>query len=128
MPYIHFTPDEMAQAQRLKQAGLPWQPQPGNFVYDPHELIEAPSPFQERVYFILDLKHFLRRAASLEDLKEKMIWLPTWEDARALLAERGVEDEEIARRLQQARALHNKTERLLLYAMLEEALKADSSA
>lgn len=97
-------------ARRLKRLGLPWEPCPGHYVYDETGLIEPPSPFRARVYFILDLKHFLRRTGTLEELKVRFTWLPTWEDARNLLADLGISDEETAERLRVAQSVEGRRE------------------
>lgn len=117
-----FSDEELELAQLLKAFGMEWTPRVGCFVLDQSELIEVPSPFQERVYFILDMKHFLRRAASIEELKERVCWLPTWEQARKLLRDLGVPDSAVNQRLTESRAIVDGTERLELYRMLEESI------
>ena len=74
---IPFT-DQLCEASlELKSNGLPWEPHVGCFVWDPEEVIQEPSPFPHRIYFILNLGHFIRRFGSIQSLKEKAIWLPT---------------------------------------------------
>ena len=82
---MQFSAQEIHGATQLRDLGLYWEPQPGHYVWDEAGLIELPSPFQDGVYFILDLKHFLRRAGTLDGLKQSMVWLPTWRDARLIL-------------------------------------------
>lgn len=115
---MRFSDQEIELAREIKQAGLQWEPTVGNYVYDEHGLIEVPSPFQEKVYFILDLKHFLRRSETLENLTEKMIWLPAWEQAREILSELNVNTESINETLQMQNAFNTKTERLILYKLI----------
>jgi hypothetical protein len=74
-------------ALRLKQAGLPWKPHVGCFVWDPEGRIPVDSPFPDRVYFILNLGHFVRLLGSAERVRDLLVWLPTWHQAR-LVAER----------------------------------------
>ena len=78
-------------------------------------MIEKPSHFQDRVFFILDLKHFLRRMGSVDGLKKTLTWLPTWYDARYLLQSHGVSDDQVADSLREAQAIERKTELLTLY-------------
>lgn len=90
-PFVPFTGEEITLARRLREAGLPWTPRPGHYVYDEKGIIDAPSPFQAKVYFILDMKHFLRRSGSVEELKQSLTWLPTWREARHWLETAGVQ-------------------------------------
>ena len=71
-------------ANELKQLGIPWQPHVGCFVWDPDEHIKAESPFPYRVYFILSLPRFINIFGSFEAIAEKLVWLPTWHQARLL--------------------------------------------
>lgn len=118
---MRFSQAEIDIAQRLKTLGLAWTPQVGNFVYDQSELIEVPSPFQDNVYFILDIKHFLRRSGTVEVLAEKMCWLPTWEDLRGLLTSLDVSSGEITAALT-PHVIETGIERLALYQLLESRL------
>ncbi|MGE0528843.1 MAG: hypothetical protein AB7P49_17395, partial [Bdellovibrionales bacterium] len=113
-------------ARQLRDLGLPWEPQPGHYVWDEKGIIEQPSPFQERVYFILDLKHFLRRAETIEGLKTSMFWLPTWWDVRTLLKKFDVSSETIANRLHQQRAIEQDGELMELYHLLLEKMQQAS--
>ena len=83
-------------ANELKQLGIPWQPHVGCFVWDPHEHIKAESPFPCRIYFILSLPRFLDIFGSIEAIAEKLIWLPTWHQARLLCQQLGVPDHVVA--------------------------------
>jgi hypothetical protein len=64
-------------ARELKMSGVDWDPTVGSFVWDHLGIIEAPSPFPLRVYFILNLKRFLRIFGTSESIKEQLVWLPT---------------------------------------------------
>lgn len=121
---MKFSQSELELAQLLKAYGLEWTPQCGQYVLDQSGLIEQESPFQPNVFFILDLKHFLRRAGTLEELKQRMCWLPDWQDARQLLQTMGVTSADVRRRLLDSQALENQTERLELYRLLEEHMTA----
>jgi hypothetical protein len=118
-----FSKQEIETAKRLRTLALPWHPQPGHFVWDEMHMIEAPSPFQDQVYFILDLKHFLRRAGSIEALKAAMIWLPTWHDARAILHHIGAAGQDIADALKAQKAVQRGTELVTLYQLIAARLQ-----
>lgn len=118
MNHQTFSLDEIALARRLRDAGLPWTPAVGHYVYDERGIIEAPSPFQERVYFILDLKHFLRRSETIDGLIRAMFWLPDWRQTRALLRARGVPDETVISHLSRERAMEQGAELIALYRLL----------
>jgi hypothetical protein len=125
---MHFSPPDIDAARRLRELGLSWSPAPGHFVFDEAGVIEQPSPFQDRVYFILELKHFLRRTGGIDRLQSALFWLPTWHDARELLQSQGVADGEVADALKNAGAIESRSELLALYRLLEEGLQRDSSS
>jgi len=110
-------------AKRLRYLGLAWEPRPGHYVWDQAGLIDTPSPFQEGVYFILDLKHFLRRAGTMEILKESFFWLPTWHDAREILQALGISDTRVASRLASKAAVESRDELMVLYDLIAEQLE-----
>ncbi len=119
---MKFSIPEIELAQLFKAYGLEWTPQCGHYVLDQAQLIQCSSPFQPNVYFILDIKHFLRRSGTLEQLKQRMCWLPDWQDARQLLQQMGVSSTTVALRLIDSRAIENNLERLELYRLIEEQL------
>ena len=105
-------------AAQLKKRGLPWTPHVGCFVWDPHEIIEVTSPFPGRVYFILNLGHFLRIFGSLEEICKNLVWLPTYHQARLLCDQVGVDREEISAVLGSAENIRAGDELLALYKMI----------
>lgn len=119
---MRFKPEEIELAQTLKRQGLSWTPSVGHFVWDQNGLIEAESPFHDRVFFILDLKHFLRRSGTIDSLAEQCCWLPTWFDARQCLKLEGVSDTEVAERITNGQAISTDSELLTLYRMIQETL------
>jgi hypothetical protein len=56
----------------------------GCFVWDELKRIEVSSPFPHRVYFILNLGHFLRRFETIDNMIEELVWLPTCHQAREI--------------------------------------------
>jgi hypothetical protein len=123
---MRFTTALIDRAKALRTLGLAWDPKPGHYVWDENALIEKPSPFQEGVYFILDLKHFLRRAGTLETLKDSLVWLPTWHDARDILLTLGVSDADVASRLVSEKAIESREELTVLYDLIAERLGGGS--
>jgi hypothetical protein len=83
-------------ALRLKEAGLNWKPHAGCFVWDREGVIQVPSPFPRQVYFILNLGRFLEIFDNLENLIAKLVWLPTWHQARLLADLMGIDGQEIS--------------------------------
>jgi hypothetical protein len=65
-------------------------------VWDPEENIAPTSPFPNRIYFILNLGRFLQTFGTLESMQEKLVWLPTWSQARQVAASLGIENSDIA--------------------------------
>jgi hypothetical protein len=118
LPPLPFDARICELAARLKTAGLPWRPHVGCFVWDRDYHIAVPSPFPHRIYFILNLGHFLQILGTMEDIQAKLIWLPTWHQARLLAAKYSVPPEAVARIFQQGPALPPGDELLALYDIL----------
>jgi hypothetical protein len=72
----------------------------------------------------LNYDYFMRQVGGLEKFKQIMLWLPTWQDAREILRDLTVADEEVAARLREHRAIETGGELLQLYEMIAEALSA----
>ena len=117
---MRFTEAEIELAREFRQLGLEWTPKAGNYVYDETGFCEKPSPFQHRVYFILNYPFFVRMVGGVEKCKQMMTWLPTWEDARTILRELRVPDSEIASAI--ATSLESDQERLVLYQLIADCL------
>jgi len=90
-----FSQKHCEAARALKEAGLDWTPHVGCFVWDPNEHIAPTSPFPNRIYFMLNVGRFLQTFETLDAIKEKLVWLPTWHQARSIAAKLGITDEEI---------------------------------
>ncbi len=105
-------------AAQLKEAGLPWKPHVGCFVWDRDEQINVPSPFPEHIYFILNLGRFLEIFESIEKIIEKLIWVPTWHQARILCDKLGINKNEIMDTLLHEKYTSADDEVLLLYKIL----------
>ncbi|MFZ2087168.1 MAG: hypothetical protein WAU47_01225 [Desulfobaccales bacterium] len=83
------------RAMHLKEAGLRWKPHAGCFVWDREGVIQVPSPFPRQIYFILNLGRFLELFETIENLMAKLVWLPTWHQARLLAGLMGIDVKEI---------------------------------
>lgn len=124
LPPLPFTLRHCQAAARLKDAGLPWQPHVGCFVWDRDEHIAVPSPFPQRLYFILNLGHFVQLLGSREEIAVKLIWLPTWHQARLLAQTLGIPPQAVAALWQQGQEMAPGEELLALYDLLLAALAA----
>ena len=71
----------------------------------PKGYIEVSSPFPGRIYFILNLGHFLKLFETLDEIAEKLTWLPTWHQAFLLCEKLGVDPKDVAAIWQTDRAL-----------------------
>jgi hypothetical protein len=91
-----FDQEHLQLSREMKQCGLAWKPHVGCFVWDYEEYIEAKSPFPLRVYFILSLPRFISIFGSLEDVADKLVWLPTWHQARLLAMRLGVDQQKVS--------------------------------
>jgi len=118
LPPIPFDLRHCQAAAQLKERGLPWTPHVGCFVWDPDEIMEVTSPFPNRIYFILNLGHFLRIFGSLEKISRKLVWLPTYHQACLLCDQVGVDQEEVSALLASADNIRAGEELLVLYKMI----------
>jgi hypothetical protein len=123
LPPIPFDERHRLLAQSLKEAGLPWKPHVGCFVRDPNARIDVGSPFPGRVYFVLNLGHFLKIFGTLYSMKEGLVWLPTWHQARLLCSEAGLEEGDVAAIWKEAPPSSPGDEVLALYELLLRHLK-----
>ena len=139
MKPVHFNPEKdlaptpfdrrhLLLAEKLKHLGLPFTPHAGCFVWDPQELISAPSPFPDRVYFILSLSRFVGILGSLEEVATCLVWLPTWHQARLLCEERGIGGGRVADLFRRLEPLPPGDELLQLFALLADDLKDKAPA
>ena len=122
---MYFSDLEIEAARRLRQLGIPWEPRAGHYVFDETGSCSHASPFQEKVFFILNYDYFMRLVGGLERFKQIMLWLPTWEDLRQILRERGLSDVVVAKYLAEQQAIEAGQERLALYRLVESS---DASA
>ena len=95
LPPTPFDLRHCQAAALLKQRGLSWTPHVGCFVWDPDEVIEVDSPFPGRIYFILNIGHFLKIFNSLEEISKRLVWLPTYHQARLLCDQLAVDEEDV---------------------------------
>lgn len=123
-----YSETEIELARQLRRDGLVWEPEPGNYVYDETAFCKQPSPFQDRVYFILNYPYFMKAVGGVDKFKEIMTWLPTWDDARDILRSLRVSDDQILEYLREARAIENRSERLALYEMIGSALRSEAGS
>jgi hypothetical protein len=125
---MQYTDEEIKLARQLRDEGLFWEPRAGHYVYDETGFCKQPSPFQEGVYFILNYPYFMKAVGGVERFKEIMIWLPTWYDAREILRENGLADQQIVDHLCDEHAIERGTERLALYQMILSSLRSKAAA
>ena len=111
-------------AWRLKESGLGWNPHAGCFVWDREGVITVPSPFPRQIYFILNLRRFLEIFKTLEKMKEKLVWLPTWHQARLLAASKGLSLQDICGLWSPCSIKTQGDELYVLYELMLERLQA----
>ena len=111
------------QALELKRLGLNWHPHVGCFVWDVDNAIQVDSPFPGNIYFILSLPRFIEIFGSIENIVNKLVWLPTWHQARILCKQFGIPDEDIAGCLQSSGGLSAADELEQLYDRIATALR-----
>ena len=111
------------RALEMKKAGLEWRPQVGCFVWDPDDYIKPVSPFPGRIYFILSLARFIEIFDTIEEKEKKLVWLPTWHQARLVCRQLVITDEGFERRRQQNPGATLAEELLEVYGLIIETLK-----
>ena len=110
-------------AVEIKRLGIKWQPHVGCFVWDPDAHIQVDSPFPHRIYFILSLPRFVDIFGSLEAMVEKLVWLPTWHQARLLCQRLNVPDRDLAHIWQRQEFFSVGEELRQIYALLINVLR-----
>ena len=110
-------------AQKIKHLGIDWQPHVGCFVWDPDNTIAVDSPFPHRIYFILSLPRFIDIFGSREAIAEKLVWLPTWHQARLLCKQLNVPNEATAAIWQSQASFSTGEELHKVYELIIDALQ-----
>ena len=122
---MHFSDYQIALARSFKAGGVPWTPRPGHYVLDPHEIVERESPFQDRVYFVLNLPHFIKLAGGIDSFIQKLIWLPTWDQAREILRQCGMDDAQQQEYLTEKDSINQGSELTDLYDLIAQHFPAN---
>ena len=125
---MQFSQEEIELAKRLRAHGLTWEPRAGHYVYDETGFCPHESPFQDKVFFILNYKYFMKVVGGVDRFKEIMIWLPTWHDSRQILRSLQVSDSRIAAYLEQHKAIENGCERKALFELIAGCLQPATAA
>ena len=120
---IPFDEGICRRALEMKKYGLAWRPHVGCFVWDPDEYIKPASPFPGRIYFILSLQRFVEIFDTIEQITEKLVWLPTWHQARLICRQLGIPDQAIEKWRQQDEALLPGNDLLYIYGIIVESLE-----
>lgn len=122
-----FSEAEISLARKLRHTGLAWEPKAGHYVYDETGFCKQSSPFQDKVYFILNYDYFMKAVGGVERFKEIMLWLPTWHDAREVLESLDVPNEQVWEQIDSSNAIATGTERFVLYELIESTLSKSAS-
>ncbi len=110
-------------ARQIKRLGIKWHPHVGCFVWDPDNTIEVDSPFPHRIYFILSLPRFIDIFGTPEAIAEKLVWLPTWHQARLLCEQLYVPNEAVANIWQDRTSFSAGEELQQIYELIIDALQ-----
>ena len=119
---IPFDRRHLDTALDLKRRGLKWRPHVGCFVWDSEEVIQAPSPFPLRVYFILSVPRFVDIFGTVDHAAVKLVWLPTWHQGRLAAASLGVGQKQIEGLFSPDSPASPGEELLGLYRLIAQAL------
>lgn len=124
---MEFTAWQIECAIEMKDLGLPWTPAVGHYVYDRTGTLQRSSPFQDRVYFLLNYDCFMQIVGGLERFQEQMVWLPDWSQARSILESVGVDSREAQRRLLESSEFLQGDELNVLYRLIHEQLSRQAT-
>jgi hypothetical protein len=92
-------------------------------VWDPDEFIKPASPFPGRIYFVLSLARFIEIFDTIEQIAQKLVWLPTWHQARLVCQQLGITDEVFEKQRQRRPSSQPVEELLGIYGLIIETLK-----
>jgi hypothetical protein len=120
---IEFDTKICQLASEIKRLGINWQPHVGCFVWDPDKIIKVDSPFPHRIYFILSLPRFIEIFGSVEAIAAKLVWLPTWHQARLLCEQLGVPGSAVANIWQNPKPPSVDEELQKIYELVIDALQ-----
>lgn len=123
---MRFTESEIDIAMRLRAAGLSWGPEPGQYVFDINGMVRAGSPFQAGVFLITSTNTFEAMAGGQDEMFENFAWLPTWEECRTWLREKGIDDKRVLRGWQDG-CEDGMTDREALYKIILEVLEGSAA-
>ena len=119
---VHFSETEIEAAKRLRRRGLSGKPIAGHYLYDESGICKQPSPFQEKVNFVLNHPYFMGAVGGVERFEEIMLWLATWDDLREVRRDYGASDVDVTSFLNERRAIESGQERLTLCELVESCL------
>ena len=119
---IPFEQTHLNIAKEMKKKGLAWQPHVGCFVWDHKGCISTPSPFPLQIYFILSLPRFIDLFGSKENVAAKLVWLPTWHQARILAVSHNIDHKKFTYIWQSGKTVQVGQDLLHLYRLILEAL------
>ncbi|MEO1614829.1 MAG: hypothetical protein AAFV88_03205 [Planctomycetota bacterium] len=115
---MQFSERLIELAIQIKSSGVTWNPRPGHYVLDRHSIVERESPFQTGVYFVLNYPHFVKLAGGEDAFREKLVWLPTFEQTRELLRSLGVSNQDQQQWLRRQDAFTSERELESLYELV----------
>jgi hypothetical protein len=96
LPPSHpFNETHCRLAGEMKTAGLRWTPQVGHYVWDNTGVINYPSPFPNRIYFVLNIQRFLDIFQTIDSMIGDLVWLPNWHQARDVCKDLQIDDKYI---------------------------------
>jgi len=110
-------------ALEMKKSGLAWRPHVGCFVWDPDLTIKPDSPFPGRIYFILSLRRFIEIFGTVDRIAEKLVWLPTWNQAQLVYRELAGTGAATDIKRPDGHGFSTAEELLHIYGLIIEALK-----
>ncbi|HSG32192.1 MAG TPA: hypothetical protein VLB82_11690 [Thermodesulfobacteriota bacterium] len=115
---IPFNRGHCELALILKDAGLKWRPTVGHYIWDPEKKILKKSPFNNRIYYVLNIEHFIKIFSSIDTVKKLFIWLPTYYHSRLICEELGIEKSLIFEKILSANVKSTADELSVLYNLI----------
>ena len=115
---IPFNRGHCELALIMKDSGLKWQPIMGHYIWDPERKIFKNSPFHNRIYYILNIEHFISIFSSIENIKKLFIWLPDYYQSRLICEDLGLDRNYVFEKLMASNVKSTRDELSVLYNLI----------
>lgn len=108
----------------MKDSGLKWHPNMGHYLWDPERKIFKNSPYPNRIYYILNIDHFISIFSGIESIKRLFVWLPDYYQARLICEDLGIDRNDVFENLMASNVKSTRDELSVLYNLIINKLNS----